>query len=291
MKFGLAVTLFSPNVNQINWVANISSQFDVCVAYDNTDGGIDVLYSKVLNDAGIFLISNGINEGLSIAYNEMLTFLSNITGVEFALVLDQDSNFDIAAINKAINIIKEIDSPKIGVYCPNVLYLHSKKNDSLNFPTVKRKTVHPNKAVTVSVSWCISSGSFIKLPIYKEIGGFDNAYFIDRIDKDYCKRLILAGYKIEMLLDVYLFQSLGNVKHLFFFKTFEHTSLRNYYIARNRIYYFRKFNDGYAFFKILLLTTKHILKVLLFESYKLKKLYMIYNGVRDAMLGKFGKIS
>lgn len=46
---------------------------------------------------------------------------------------------------------------------------------------------------------------------YKKIKGFNNELFIDTVDTDFCYRLLLNGYRIIQLKNIYLDHQLGNI--------------------------------------------------------------------------------
>lgn len=62
-----------------------------------------------------------------------------------------------------------------------------------------------NKDKVSYVDFCITSGSFVNLSVWKQIGKYDEFLFVGLVDNEYCKRVILNGYKIlrlnEMLMD------------------------------------------------------------------------------------------
>ncbi|MEZ8428370.1 hypothetical protein AB6C64_13730 [Vibrio cyclitrophicus] len=282
MRFGLAITLFSPNETEIKRISDIAPLFEAIIAYDNTEGRIESRYIELLETAGVTVLSNGLNDGLSKAYNDMSYYLIN-RQIDYSLILDQDSKFDACSIDKFMRRVEVIGEPSVGVYCPTILYEHDisvikeRKNNTMSFE---------------DVDWCISSGSLINLAVLSKVKGFDEAYFIDRIDSDYCTVLKKSGYGIVRINDVFMQQSLGAIKHVFWFSIFEHSCLRNYYIARNRVYFYHKHYPNLIerYFKIIFLSLRHVLRVIFLENNKISKIKMILLGITDAINKDFGKI-
>lgn len=54
------------------------------------------------------------------------------------------------------------------------------------------------------IDFCITSASCTNLAVWKEVGGFDERLFIDLVDNEFCKRLIVSGYKILRLNNLVL---------------------------------------------------------------------------------------
>ena len=112
------------------------------------------------------------------------------------------------------------------------------------------------------IQMCITSGSCTNVKIWKQLGGFDDWLFIDLVDNDYCKRVVLSGYEILKLNNVILNHQYGDIlprsKYVerFFLKIGSHLQceniaklsfvrnvnpLRVYYENRNVIYLNKKY--------------------------------------------------
>ena len=71
-----------------------------------------------------------------------------------------------------------------------------------------------------------------------------------------------------------------------------HNPIRRYYITRNRHYLYDLYKDDYLDYCALELSrTKHeLIKIILFEKDKIKKLKYIYKGYRDYKKGIKGEL-
>lgn len=219
MKYCCGITTYYPEASDVNCVLGLTAAFSKVYIYDNTPGGIDsCLKQKLLDDPKIVFFSNGENDGLSIAYQCFHEVAK--CKYDYLCLLDQDSRLTNKDISKIINSIEEDSDNSVAIYAPRIQYQHSKQ-------------LSPSNRVDI-VDWVISSGSFIKIDFLNTISGFDNYYFIDRIDQDLCLCFRKKNKKIKIINSVTLLQDLGEIKNIFGLKFFQHNEFRNYHIARNR---------------------------------------------------------
>jgi rhamnosyltransferase len=279
MKFTCGITVFNPEDTDISYINELSGVFDYIVVFDNTEGSLSNLNKDLLDKSNITVISNGNNDGLSVAFNTIFTYYSDNKQctADYVCLLDQDSRMSKSSIQELMEIIEGQTVGNTAVYAPRIDYDNEEKEAI--------------KEGLTSVDWVISSGSFIRLDLLKTIGYFDENYFIDRIDFDFCFKVCLHGFKIKVIESVKLKQQLGHSRKLFGIKFFEHSPLRNYYMARNRIYFYQKYQNhfNFVYFKVVIVSIKHILKVLLLDSSKFKKLQFISRGFTDAFKKRMGK--
>ncbi len=119
--------------------------------------------------------------------------------------------------------------------------------------------------------------------------------FIDSVDTEYCLRIYSMRYKIKRIPSVILNHNLGDIKEYKIlgvkFKPTNHNPIRRYYITRNRFYVWDKYNTLYpSFIKWeKMATVKELIKVILFEKDKLKKIQFSLNGYIDYKKNKSGK--
>lgn len=268
-KIACGVVFYNPQPKEVKNISSYLNVFDKIYIYDNSLN-CNEEYKKI-NNKKIEYIYNGKNDGLSKAYNIMCK-KAIIESYNYICLLDQDSLFLKEDIIRIIDKIEKNKNDKIAIFCPQIIY----KN-------LKDKVVNKKEE---EVEWCISSGTFLDLNSFKVIGEFDENYFIDRVDSDYCYQLKKAGYKILKLNDSILKQELGNSEIKFNQVVIEHNPVRNYYIFRNRLYFYKKNKKIYG---AILPTLKQIFNVLVFEKEKLEKLKNMKDGFFDFYRGKFGE--
>lgn len=272
MKVACGIVLYNPSQYDVKNILKYIFYFDKVYIFDNSETEKNKI--NILAD-NIEQIENIGNNGLSIAYDVMAKKALN-DGFDYLITLDQDSKLDTETISKMIQAMDNYcDNDKIGIFCPEVFYN-------------KKKVIRSKE--NKFVSWCISSGSMINLSLYNKVVFFDLNYFIDRVDKDFCKQIIDNGYHICQVADTELIQQLGESRKRFGLTVSTHSVLRHYYIARNRMYYNRKYNV--CFLVTFLQLVKHLLRVLIFENDKVNKIKMIIKGIFDYhnnIMGKFNE--
>ena len=123
------------------------------------------------------------------------------------------------------------------------------------------------------------------------IGGFNEKLFIDEVDGDFNFRLIKSGFKLKKAIGIKLNHKLGSkISGVFLGKKIisdNHSAIRKYYIARNRIYLMKKRPTKFWFY-----FRDSIIKFIVFillESNKKHKLDMIFKGVYDGFTNNMGK--
>lgn len=275
-KIACVVVWYNPVVGEIK---NINSYID----------GIDKLYivDNSLDDKAkgylpvnkkIEYIPNFENIGVAGALN-IGADKAIKSGYKWLLTMDQDTNFKNDSFKKFIDSIPDINLDNIGIITP----WHSTK---LKDPKPKESIDYPLDVMT--------SGNLLNLDIYKKIGGFLDWIFIDGVDIDYCFRLRKNKYKIMRINTIDLLHNLGDIEYI---KKFgrdilitNHNYMRRYYIARNYLYIKKEYSDIDPYTcDIIARQRRWIIKIVLFESDKYKKVKAIFVGKLDYYLGKKGK--
>ena len=274
-----AITLYNPTKEELDNLSLYIKFFDSLFICNNTDDSSQNNSLDYLNECeNVYIISSGTNQGLSISLN-LLCDAAIFQEYDYICLLDQDSTFNLNNLNKMISFINDFKSEKVAIFSPFIEYDHKiyPSNESNEFD---------------EVDWAITSGTFVNLKYFACDKRFDENYFIDRIEFDYCQRILKDGYKIIRYNRSKIAQSLGYPSKFLFFNYYQHSPLRNYYICRNRIYFYtKKSNLSYRVFipKLLLASTRQVMRILFLEDRKLEKLKYILKGVIDSYNGKYGK--
>lgn len=263
------ITLYKPNQDDIDNIIYYSTIFHKVYIYDNNEEKYKNI--ELLNKNNIIYITNNQNDGLGIACNKLCE-IAKMDGYHFIVLFDQDSRIDKRSLDLMYESVIQ-DNGKSTIYCPQIVLNNKIKNYS--------------KAIEY-VNWCITSGSLISLIYYGDRFKFDEKYFIDRLDKDLCEQILKNGEKICRVNNAYLHQRLGEKRVIFNISVSTHQPIRHYYIARNRLYYNRKFKKNLSI--SVSQTVKHILQILLWEDKKILKCGMIIRGISDYKKGVMGKM-
>ena len=140
-----------------------------------------------------------------------------------------------------------------------------------------------------------TSGNLICLQAHRHVGGFDEGYFIDDVDFEYCLKLKKSGYLAAWLPQLLVAHHWGEVtRHDFLFwknwAASHHSPLRRYYITRNRFYSLRRYKKDIPEMKRLYwrMTYEEWRGILLFEKQKIKKIIAAVIGTAHFLSGRKG---
>lgn len=260
------------NRKQVSRMILIDNSDDI-----NTQNAIKLICKKYKECSCITL---GENKGIAFALN----YGCNIAvseGYAWILTLDQDSSLPIGFIEGYLR------------YCNS---LGSEEFSRVGMLTCNMSTWGNHSELNVEkVSICWTSGAFMRSIAYQDAGGFDSDLFIDCVDFDICAKIIKLGYEIIRINNICLTHNLGNTKaYKIFGRTLfyitNHNPLRRYYMTRNGLFLSKKYSDDFPSLKLGKIgILKIILKILCFESNKLKKFKAVRIGCSDFKRSKFGK--
>ena len=256
MIYAAAVTLYNPNIDNLNNLKNTSELFDILYVYDNTENVSDYIDQiKMLKNC--VYIGYHRNDGLPVAFNMMLK-LAYKDKVDYLCTLDQDSVLTIDNVSQIKTFIQTNNMNRVAIVAP--------------IPTGTSGKI---KGDVQSVKWVICSGSFLNLSELKRNNiSYDESYFIDRFDADICMQMRRKKLKIFRLNYIKLSHCCGDGNG-------GHSSLRHYYMFRNRYY----FNDKYFSWPIskIITTLQNIrhLKWVYEVPENINKRKMVYKTARE----------
>ncbi len=270
MKFAVGITLYNPDHICLENIKKYLNSFDKVIIYDNSFNNEEyVHFIELIGDKCIY-IYNSSNDGLCVAINTMLDICFD-QNIDYLCTMDQDSVFNSDDIEIIKSYIIDNKNEENAIIAPYIRYSH-----------IKDKVV-PKNGVDF-VPWVITSGSFLNVNLLVSCNiRYDENYFIDRCDLDFSKQIIDAGLKICRINSSFLYQSLGELNS----KNYsEHSSIRHYYMFRNRFYYGKKYGQSGI---SILQTLKHVYLIIRYESDKKNKLHQLWIALNDYLSGKMGK--
>jgi rhamnosyltransferase len=145
-----------------------------------------------------------------------------------------------------------------------------------------------------NVTTVISSGALINADIFETVGGFREDFFIDYVDTEYCLRALSMGYEIRAACPAKLDHRLGdrrraNIGPFALLPTF-HPPDRWYTMARNRIPMIRKYAARFPHWLMyeIVASLYTLLRMLLTEDQRRKKVSAILKGSRDGLRNRLG---
>lgn len=229
------------------------------------------------------------NAGIAAAQNAGV-LLAKKLGAELIGFFDQDSQADAELIQKLSDYTELYDGC---VVAPLAL----EKDTLLEYPVQRLNNIGYPKDVYVKnakrpqkVDLVISSGTMMSLQVLEKAGMFDEDFFIDFVDIEWCLRCKKAAIPIYVLPDAVLYHKIGN-------ETIDagqmeitvHSPLRTYYKVRNSfLLLHKKVNVIFAFRQILPAVIHNFLLIFQVEN---KKEYLKYYllGICHGVCGIKGK--
>ena len=265
--------LYNPTEEVFENISSYLNGLNKLYLVDNSEIEDNVLKNKFLEFSPkieyIKLNGNeGIAKALNIAKNKAMKENYN-----WLLTMDQDSKFENDDFLKMLNLVKKYFKKNIAIFSPFHKTIGS---------------IYENKEM-IEKDVVMTSGNLLNLKIVQKIGDFEEKFFIDEVDHDYCYRIKKENYKIVVLNEIILRHNLGNIREYKFFSVTNHNYIRRYYITRNKLYMTKK----YPFLRKRYIKGifKDTIKIILVETDKIKKLKMIYLGIKDFKNNITGKIN
>jgi len=261
----------------VETINSIKDQVDLVTIVDN--GSEEYHINKIKNNLSNYckVIELEHNKGIGAALNIGVLY-SIENSFDWVLTLDQDS---ISSCNLVSNLLDLYRSyPDAGMTCPSIdgnIGIKISRNGNSRIKTA------------------ITSGNLIKTNIFLNIGLYNEEYFIDNVDFEFCLRLINHGYTIHMSNSAQLRHSLGTVVNvkifLFQYKYISHNPNRRYYIFRNNFYISKQYfkMEPILIIKKNILLIKYFIEILIFDKHKFENIKMINFAVIDFMNKVIGK--
>lgn len=298
--FALIITYYPPSDFERR-LEQFLTEFGQIIVVDN---GSPPMIQKSLREQAsrrpdsLHLLLNAENLGVARALNQGFQLAIQMGG-EQVITFDQDS-LPLPGMKKAMlhicNTIPNRD--KIAIIASVVE--DQSAGITAKFLRQKGRFLFERKYCTgqilENVSIVITSGSLHNLKIYEQVGPFRDEFFVDYVDTEYCLRVKRLGFDIIAACEARLEHKLGNQKKyqmgaLEFRPTF-HSPTRWYYISRNRIAMLWQYGPLFPHWLLyeIVVSSYGLVKMLLFEDQKWKKLLAVLFGSLDGLAGKMGPI-
>ena len=280
------IVTFRPDHQLAHRISRVAAHAREIVMIDNgSDADFTATLENARRNSGAMLISNPENRGQAAALNQGVDYAVN-HGFEWALLLDQDSAVLPQLLPGAQAAYAEYPHPE------KVAVIGADHDHPFHF---KKRRKFPNAGAYREMRTVITSGSFVRLKILRQIGGFQEDLFIDSVDDEYCMRARRHGFAIIEATAFGTEHKIGAPKIVQFLgkprSTSNHPPTRRYYMARNRcVLAARYFLRDPAWSGLLLKSLlREVLFIAMFEEQKAAKLKATALGISDAVLQRSGK--
>lgn len=249
-KISAGMVLYNSDYNRLlQCLESLKNQVDLIIAFDNSPQIMDhEKIEQIEKDYKCKYIFSGENLGMPEAMNRIMIMSEN-SGYDWVLTMNADS---IVPNNMISEYSQYFDDPNIGMICPQVIDKRRKY--------MKADTTKPNQYIPM----CITSAACTRIAAWRQVGGFDGWLFVDLLDNDISKRMILNGWRILQINSIVLDQEFGDILPKgeksekfwlgvgrvlnndnfakFSYKKIVHPN-RVYYTCRNIVYLNKKFID------------------------------------------------
>ena len=275
---------------------NISKKLTIILIAYKSEKIINTFIKKIPNNIKVIIVENSNNlllkKQVEKKYRNIKVYIKKNEGVgasinyavkkiktEFFIQISPDIKFNYQDINKFIKVAKKLNN-KFSALGPRFLNVNSKSH----------KQINQNLEIG-SIDSIHGSFMFINKKRFKEIGGFDNKFFLYFEETDYCKRAFNRGLKAYQINEIKV-KTEG--RSVFINNKKEKKELNNVLIWHFiwSKYYFIKKNYGITmslliFFPIMI---KIILKIIFYQTINEKELIEKYkyrlSGLMNSIRGK-----
>lgn len=272
------IVLYNADKNILrNVLERLCVQVGTCILVKNDDTDISEIINNFINVRLIDLCSN---KGIAYAQNIGVNIAKDL-GAKYILFSDQDTVYPENYISEMKNNIKRFGDKAILV--PSFYNLNRGQIEPISL--TMSKSIVPELNTQYEVFHAISSGTFVLMSSFIDIGYYDEKLFIDWVDFEWCWKARNKGYKIICIPKIQIKHNLGdNVKSVLGKKITLRSQFRYYYMIRNCLYlaktspYLNKKEKNSLKFRAIIL----IFGVLLVDDKRIKNFATVKNAVRDS---------
>lgn len=241
-------------------INSYSSYFSKLYIIDNSKDSNQDLADKISNSK---YIQNFNEHGIAGAQNKGCEAALK-DNFKWAITLDQDSLFKKEELEKYLTKFNEYRLKDDSIKSFSIKILNNNKPIAIS-KIIRFKILSPIKKIILGKHYqpkidnqdseiiypldVIASGNIISLETWEQVGKFDNYYFIDEVDSNFCHKLLDSNYKIIRFNNIFLEHCLGEKTISLFEKhTGNHNNFRLFYIFRNCFierYRYQKYRKEY----------------------------------------------
>lgn len=269
------IITYNPDIEKLNKnVSAIYKQVDKVYIVDNASENISEIVNLKNEYDNCYIIYNKDNVGIACALNVAAKFAISV-GCEWIVTLDQDSICMPNIVQKYSEYIED----DVGMVVCQPYY--NETVDTIEQTNINCRIYDMND-IRKSTDFFITSAAFLNLKAWKNVGGFDEAMFIDWVDFDMCVMQLRAGYRL-IRLDWYgFYHELGELKEGRFLTRIKqvhmHNEIRHFYMWRNRVYFIRKHKQVLDLGAELRASRFDFMQIL-YENKKVKKVMYAIKGL------------
>ena len=290
----------------------------IFVSYNPEDSIIENVNQLVNQVIEILIVDNNSSENsrkflLELDQNPKITIIYNKDNLGIASALNQGVRYAIEHDYEWLATFDQ-DSKAPGGFIESMLDTYDRYSYQNELAIISPRYLDPSSGLIspdliegsngriCEINSTMTSGNLVKMNIFEKVGLFEEDFFIDYVDHEFCLRCLLNNLKIIISSESILIHNLGRTtSHELFGKTYftsNHSPVRRFYNARNRIllyrrYLFAKNTHSTAIVRWILhdilAFLKATIKVFIFEDHKAVKIRLVIKGIYNGLLGRKGK--
>ena len=270
------IVSYNPDEKIIRCYNSIKEQVDKVIIVDNFSiNKKSKQYLKQLSTE-IEIIYNDKNYGMAKALNQAAQYAID-NKYKWLLTIDQDSEFLPNTYSTILNSYEEMsDKEETMLIAPQF-----KKRIEYEKQICSNKKILWGKKTLI-----ITSGSLIRIEIFKQIGFFEEKLFIDRVDFDFCFRININGFITKMAENIFFICEFSKEGKSHSVTVTNYSAQRRFYITRNTVYLLKYF--FYFPKEILYLIINDcivpIFIIIFFEKDKFNKITKSFKGLLYGLL-------
>lgn len=281
-------------------------------------GGNKTLDNRTENR--IIFIQSNYNGGFSYGNNIALRYALINDDFDYIWLLNNDTVIKNDSLSQMVNLIKKDN--KIGMVGSKILYYYDPASIQAlcgNSEVTSWKNaglldvIHSNYKNIAGINGIngkfemrgalIGVSMLIKKETIQDVGFFDENYFMQVEETDFCFRVTQKSWKIFCCSNSKIYHKEGGSSRpseikKFLWRIRNRPSLSRFVISpcidiRNRIYFVRKFyGNTYVFFYLLFnipLIVRQMLRILLYDENKVQRIKIFIRCIVDGIFNKMGK--
>ena len=221
------------------------------------------------------------NLGIAAALNRGVTLALTDSSCQWILTLDQDSAVPPGFV---MNMFQAYEA------CPfkDAVALVG-ANYQLAYRPLRVPGAGTESGIFQEVKTLMTSGTLVKKSVFAHCGSFDESFFMDYVDHEFCFRVRRHGLRVIQANHAVLQHQLGSpTLHRILgrqFVTSNYSPNRRYHQARNRLIFYRRYFDSNADWIAIEVArwVREVLKMVIVERDRKRKLASIVRGIWDGI--------
>lgn len=296
-KVAAIVVGFRPEMDIVDrLLSSLVDQVHILILVDN-GGSQTYLSQDPIKKDKVKYIDLGGNLGLGKALNVGFEYAVQ-NGADYVVTFDQDSNAAPDLIENLSKAMGRADEkfPNCGAVSP--VFFDRRDDVKQYFPFYTSEKGHIEAIFPssdgeefVKADVLITSGMMVKASVWKESVKYDESFFVDYTDTEWCFRARSLGYQIVGCLSVEMGHAPSDAPpaRVFGLSFFRYSPLRRYYFFRNTTRLIKQnYVENYWKRRLIIgLLLRYVVNVFI-DNQKLKSLRMMSLGVYHGLVNKVG---